>query len=186
MLRSNNIEEILSKISKLEEAHSSYMWGGWPTIAAAIAVASLTLAAALWIIAKHSKKAIIFDVSVWSGLLGIVFTVIAMSWAGIVNPSSNYFDRTEAHYELTDAYIDAVIEKYDVSDENPDNRADLIVNYVSDKTDETRVRDVTTGYNDLETMTRYDLTFIFDGKTHEPILLKSDTVTPELIEKLQK
>ena len=83
--------------------------------------------------------------------------------------------------ELTSAYKEAVSEKFDQKGMDLAS-SEFTAPYANDNSP----AQLSVGYNDLESMSHYDLTFVFDDETHEPILLKSGNVTEEIVEKLTK
>lgn len=91
--------------------------------------------------------------------------------------SNNHAEMVEK--SLTSAYQHEVISNFYVDE-------DAVRDSALDESDPKTGPKIKVEHIDLDTKTHYNLVFIFDKETHEPILLESENVTEEVIEKLSR
>lgn len=151
-----------------------------PPVFLSLVVLTLVFFAAARLLVNEKPKAMILRILGTGSMLATPVALLALV-AIVVSGFYGVVGRTSANQELVVAYQEAVTEKFD---QTGMNLADS--EFTPPYANENSPAQLTVEYNDLESMTHYDLTFVFDEETHEPLLLKSNHVTEELVEKLTK
>lgn len=161
------------------EGMASSVWMSPPVILSLFGLIIVFLIVAKLLV-NEKPKAMILRILGTVSMLAVPVFILAL--AAIVG--SGYYGtvgKFSAKEELVVAYQDAVTEKFD---QKGMNLADS--EFTPPNANEESPAQLNVEYNDLESMTHYDLNFVFDEETHEPLLLKSGNVTEELVEKLTK
>lgn len=163
----------------LEQQNDPYFWqASTPILVIVIAVAVLFFITLLSILASSDEgdRLRSFGVAV-----GSIATVGLAATALFIGVGKYEHGQSKAYYErvVEQAYHNAVLNGFDVDEKDVKNAK---VDYSDAKTGpKLKVEHI-----DLEENAHYNLVFLFDLKADEAILLESENVTEEVIEKLTR
>lgn len=173
MFQNNRIEHYLSLRDKAEDL-STWAAGAGVFLLIAFVAASLFVALLFLSSGKNSKR------KMGTGICGMVLLVTWIALFGMIIERENQRSWNESVEKgLTKAYKETVVSNFHV-DEEAVREAEL------DESDPKAGPKIKVEHIDLDSKTHYNLVFIFDKDTHEPILLESENVTEEVIEKLSR
>lgn len=116
-----------------------------------------------------------------SGTIGVIgfciffFVTLVMMFT---NGGNILNQKTDAVNAIKEASKEAIYQNFKISEK------DMVDSKLDFDRETNLVKEIGFEYTDTESMTRYDLIFLFNNKTHEPSLLKTSTVDDNLIDKL--
>lgn len=171
-----NSDEIERYLSLRDSAGDFTLWTASTTVFVMMAAVTICLFVASVCLVKNSDGLR----ELGTGICILLTMLTFVGTIGIAIDKRNSHKQAEmADKGLTSAYQYGVISNFHV-DEEAVREAEL------DESDPKAGPKIKVEHIDLDSKTHYNLVFIFDKETHEPILLENENVTEEVIEKLSR